>query len=214
MIFTSDSGCANKLNHEVETYSAATGAVNNWVKVPTISHTSDTVFYMCYGNSGIMSDQSNKTAVWDANYKGVWHMADNAANTALADSTSNANNLTNTADTNSKTTSARINGGLSYDGSTDNSTTGSLNLSGSALTLSMWVDAATFQSNFPYISSLIGEEVSGSGTAALIRLGDASLANNKAQFVLEIGGSQVKLDGVTGLSAGTWTYVAATSSIH
>ena len=35
VIFTSDSGCATKLNHEVETYNATTGAVNYWVKVPT-----------------------------------------------------------------------------------------------------------------------------------------------------------------------------------
>jgi len=42
VIFTSDSSCATKLNHETETYNASTGAVNYWVKAPTVSHTSDT----------------------------------------------------------------------------------------------------------------------------------------------------------------------------
>src|SRR5207245_1869604 len=74
VIFTSDTGCSTRLNHEVETYSANSGAVNYWVKVPTVSHTSDTVFFMCYGNSSITTDQSNKTAVWDPNYKGVYHL--------------------------------------------------------------------------------------------------------------------------------------------
>jgi len=63
VIFTSDSGCATKLDHEVETYNGSTGAVNYWVKVPTVSHTTDTSIYMCYGNSSIINDQSNKNAV-------------------------------------------------------------------------------------------------------------------------------------------------------
>src|SRR5262249_49667263 len=74
VIFTLDSTCGTKLNHEVETYNASTGAVNYWVKVPTLSHTSDTTVYLCYGNASISTDQSNKSAVWDANYKGVWHL--------------------------------------------------------------------------------------------------------------------------------------------
>jgi hypothetical protein len=41
VIFTSDSGCTTKLDHEVETYIATTGSVNYWVKVPTVSHSSD-----------------------------------------------------------------------------------------------------------------------------------------------------------------------------
>ena len=47
---------------------AASGAVNYWVKMPLLSHTTDTTICLCYGNSSITSDQSNKTTVWDANY--------------------------------------------------------------------------------------------------------------------------------------------------
>jgi hypothetical protein len=74
VVFSSDSSCSSKLNHEVETYNATTGAVNYWVKVPTLSHTTDTIIYMCYGNAGISTDQSNKAAVWDTGYKAVWHV--------------------------------------------------------------------------------------------------------------------------------------------
>src|SRR6185295_8960612 len=38
VIFTSDANCTTKLNHEVETYVAASGAVNYWVKIPSLSH--------------------------------------------------------------------------------------------------------------------------------------------------------------------------------
>src|SRR5205807_366338 len=113
VIFTSDTGCANKLNHEVETYNAGTGAVNYWVKVPTVSHTTDTVFYMCYGNAGITTDQSNKTAVWDINYKAVWHVP-NGTNLNLYDSTTN-HDLTNNSAT---ATTGQVDGGIAFDGST------------------------------------------------------------------------------------------------
>jgi hypothetical protein len=97
----------------VETYDASTGAVNYWVKVPTVSHTSDTVIYMCYGNSSITADQSNKTAVWDANFKGVWHLP-NGSSLSTNDSTAGGSNGTNNSAT---AVSGKIEGGAGFDGS-------------------------------------------------------------------------------------------------
>jgi len=91
IIFTSDAAGAVTLPFEQEGYNASTGAVSYWIQNPTLSHTTDTVIYMFYGNSGINSDQSNKTAVWDSNYKGVWHLPNGTTLTA-SDSTSNGNN--------------------------------------------------------------------------------------------------------------------------
>src|ERR1700694_1228636 len=70
ILFTSDANGANKLPFEQESYSAATGAVVYWVQIPAGSHTAETTFYLFYGNSSVSTDQSNKTAVWDHNYKG------------------------------------------------------------------------------------------------------------------------------------------------
>jgi YD repeat-containing protein len=36
VIFAADSSCNTKLNHEIESYSASTGAVNYWVAVPSV----------------------------------------------------------------------------------------------------------------------------------------------------------------------------------
>jgi hypothetical protein len=116
IVFTSDADCATKLNHEVETYNASTGAVNYWVKVPTLSHTSDTTIYMCYGNASITTDQSNKTGVWDANYKGVWHLP-NGTSLNANDSTANGNNGTNHSAT---AVSGKLYGGANFDGSSQN----------------------------------------------------------------------------------------------
>src|SRR5712671_3592677 len=111
VIFTSDTGCATQLNHEVESYNAATGAVNYWVKVPTVSHTTDTSIYMCYGNSSITNDQSNKNAVWDANYKGVWHLG-NGNSLNVTDSTNNLNGTNQGA----TAVNGKVGGAASFDG--------------------------------------------------------------------------------------------------
>jgi hypothetical protein len=91
IIFTSDAAGANMLAFERQSYNASTGAVTFWVKVPTLSHTTDTVIYLFYGNSSVTTDQSNKTAVWDSNYLGVWHMS-NGVTLNGNDSTANGNN--------------------------------------------------------------------------------------------------------------------------
>lgn len=111
VIFTSDCNCSSQLNHEVETYNATTGAVNYWVKVPELSHTTDTVIYMCYGNAAIDSSQQNAAGVWDANFKAVWHVP-NGSVLNLDDSTTN-HNLTNKDAT---ATTGKVDGGVSFDG--------------------------------------------------------------------------------------------------
>lgn len=98
---------------------------------------------------------------------------------------------------------------LSLDGSTESGAAGSINLSGSALSFEGWIKPSSFKSASPYISSIMGTEVSDSNSAFL-RLGDASLANNKLQFVVSINNVQQKLASVTALNANTWYHVAAT----
>src|SRR6266404_6750856 len=113
VIFTSDSGCATKLDHEVETYSASTGAVNYWVRVPAVSHSSDSVIYMCYGNSGISTSQENRASVWDANFKSIYHLKDGSTLNG-ADSTNN-HNLTNNG---ASAATGQVGGGGAFNGST------------------------------------------------------------------------------------------------
>ncbi len=123
ILFTSDAAGTSPLSYQRETYNPSTGAVNFWVKLPTVSHTSDTVFYMFYGNSAVTTDQSNRAAVWDSGYSAVWHLSDNAANTAVQDSTANGNNGTAAANTSARSVSGEIGGALTFGGS-DYVTTG------------------------------------------------------------------------------------------
>ncbi|MCJ7934229.1 MAG: glycosyl hydrolase family 18 protein [Chryseobacterium sp.] len=98
---------------------------------------------------------------------------------------------------------------LSLDGSSESGAAGNMNLSGSALSFEGWIKPSSFKSASPYISSIMGTEVSDSNSAFL-RLGDANLANNKIQFVVSINNVQQKLASATALNANTWYHVAAT----
>jgi len=113
--FFLDSGCSTgKLNWETELYTAATGVVDYWVQIPTVSHTNDTVFYMCYGDATISTDQSNQHGVWNSFYKMVWHFP-NGSTLSATDSTSNGNNGAIGTPT---ATTGQVDGGALFDNST------------------------------------------------------------------------------------------------
>jgi hypothetical protein len=158
ILFTASDG-VTKFNHEVEFYSAATGQLIAWVQVPSLSASANTMLFMYYGNPSA-SPQQNAAGVWDANYAGVWHMANDAANTTVSDSTSPANNGTAQSDTNVLTTTGEIAEAVAFNGVSDYVNVvrnGNFGLSGQAFTLEAWVrddtPAAGMQSPFHRVLS-------------------------------------------------------------
>lgn len=113
IVFTDATGLS-VLNFERVTWAAATGACEFHINVPSISHTVDTVIRVYYGNAAIVSDQQNRNATWNSNYKCVLHL--NSVSD-LTDSTSNGNNATNTGLT---TIAGKWNGAVDNDGTGTN----------------------------------------------------------------------------------------------
>jgi hypothetical protein len=97
---------------------------------------------------------------------------------------------------------------LRLNGSSTYVNCGTINLSGSAVTIQGWLRVQAFKSSFPYISSFAGTEMTGSQCA--VRIGDASIPNNRVQFVLYIGGQFYKLHTATALTTNQWYHIAAT----
>jgi hypothetical protein len=77
LVFSDGSG--SQLDHEIEPWDGSTGSLVAWVRIPTLSSTTDTVISLWYGNSGVTTSQENKTGVWDVNFKGAWQ-APNGSN--------------------------------------------------------------------------------------------------------------------------------------
>ena len=71
IVFTDYDGV--RLDHEIESYDPATGALVAWVRVPSLSSMEDTTLYMYYGNSEA-SNQENPEPVWDQDYVLVHHL--------------------------------------------------------------------------------------------------------------------------------------------
>ncbi len=149
--YTSSDCSTGKMKWETEKYTASTGEVVYWVKVATLSHISDTVFYMCYGNSSISTDQSDAANTWDTNFTYVGHLADGTTLNGN-DSTGNGNG---TLDSNPPTaTAGKIGGGGSFAGGQSSAVDGggitvadrdtlSVSSAAAGLTLSGWVNRSS-----------------------------------------------------------------------
>lgn len=92
ILFTAADG-VTQLPYQRETYSA--GSLTAWVRVPTLSNTTNTVIYIYYGYPA-SADQQQPTSAWDTWYSGVYHLNEAGAGTAgeYKDATTLANNGT------------------------------------------------------------------------------------------------------------------------
>ena len=215
ILFTSSDGIT-QIPYEREKYTSGAGALVAWVRVPTLSHTADTVLYMYYGNSGA-SDQQQKTSVWDSNYKLVYHLGD--ASSPALDSTSNGNNGTQS-------------GGVTFgaagqiDGATTYANSGSLNEYISAA--SQPLGSSSYLGSFTYhlwirvtgSVTLASDTTSASGSYFLDRT--AAQAGNPLLSLIAVSGShwgyQTRYDDGTGIGgpsggtltsggSGAWTHI-------
>jgi len=136
ILFTSADG-TTKLDHEIENFTVSNGKLIAWVRVPSLSSTTNTVLYLYFNNSG-SSNQQNATGVWDANYAAVYHMSQSPAGT-VNDSTSNRLNLTSGGGMGAgNLVSGQIGNAIIFDGSNDRLTS-STTFTTQSFTLEAWV---------------------------------------------------------------------------
>ena len=111
-----------ELDFERVSHDAAGEEAEYWVKLPHVSSSENTVFYMYYGNPDA-PDGENPEEVWHENFMGVWHKDDYDAST-IHDSTPNANHGFKTAADQPQETDGIIGRAQEYDGVDDRITTG------------------------------------------------------------------------------------------
>lgn len=110
-----------------------------WVKIPVISSTSDVHFHIRYGKITDISDNANRTAVWDANFVMVQHMADSTTS-RTSDATSYGNYGTKKGANEPIEAAGLIGKGQSFDGSNDYINYGSnSSILPAAFTITGWV---------------------------------------------------------------------------
>ncbi len=174
------------LPHQIESYSATTGAIVAWINVPTLktqTNSANTSFRMLIGNPSISSSTERITSVWNSNFTGVWHLNQTPSGAgAMSDATSNANNGTPASVT--ALAGGQIGAGVTMDGSTSyiamNSGTSLNTASSGAFTYSVWVNTAeTFGGIFtlrsstnssPVIDVMIGMDGASTNSGRLMAL--------------------------------------------
>ncbi|MFX0166726.1 MAG: DUF2341 domain-containing protein [Candidatus Hodarchaeota archaeon] len=133
------------LDHELELfkkdYNGTHAHLVTWVRIPSLSTSTDTKFYMYYSNS-TMGARENPSGVWEGNFKGVWHLSEDPTGT-IYDSTSNNNDGTSQGVmTSGDQVDGQIDGSLDFDGNDDNiriTDAASLDIT-SAITVEAWVN--------------------------------------------------------------------------
>ena len=90
LIYSLSSSCSSPLNFETESYAPTTGALVDWINVPTMQ--AGQVMYVCYDNSLVTTDQSHPSTTWNSNYVGVWHLP-NGTSLTTNDSTGMNNGI-------------------------------------------------------------------------------------------------------------------------
>ena len=212
IVFTS-SNKKTKLNHEIETYVSASGRLVAWVKVPTISSTSNTILYMYYGNPSA-ANQQNVINVWSNGYAAVYHLN----GSSFIDSTSNVHHGTNYG---SSDTTGKIAGARDFnpaDG-VDYISIGNWNVPGSQLTLQAWINPDNFNQDDPRVVSKAQGTVGApeQDHVFMLSLINGASGENRLRFRLKTGTSDTA--GTTTLigtppnsdlpSAGSWYLSAA-----
>jgi len=197
--FTDNGG--NPLNHEIEDYDPATGALVAWVNVTVLSSGADTVIYMYYGDSSITTPLARPTDVWDGNYKGVWHMNQSPTGAVgdLRDSTILANHGQTVQLSGGDRTTGRIGDALDFDGFGDHVRINDPLNGADSETISAWVRHDVLPNSIErYIT------VGDSGTIRHSSNGQLHFyAKNQNNVRIHL-----RVDGA--LSAGNWYYVVGT----
>ena len=159
--FTASDG-TTQLDHEIEKFDGDTGELVAWVKVLSLSSSTDTDIYMYYGNATSAS-QENVEGTWDTNFNMVQHLKDDPDASHTKDSTSNDNDGTKKGANDPIEADGKI--GKAQDFSSDHISCGDLGI-GNSYTAECWIKADTLTGSGDYDTygfTIMASAVSGQG---------------------------------------------------
>jgi hypothetical protein len=196
----SDAALTTALTFELVFFDGATGKVEMHVNIPTLSHTSDTVIYLAFGDSSISTDGSSN-GTWDSNFQGVYHLKDG---TTLSGNDSTATPANGTLVNTPTATAGQIDGAMNtVAASNQHISLGNptkLQITGN-LTIETWINITT-EANSQIVTK---DKDTGGRAYTFDYLGTSSKKNR-----LYINGGTSLILGNTALSTSTWYYIVGT----
>lgn len=195
IIFTSDQAGTTVLDHQVEAYNGSTGDFTAWVRIPSLSNSVDTEFYMFYGNCAV-SASSSTTSTWNSNYDAVYFLHDD-----FQDSTANNNDGTNNGSTD--LSPGLIGDGQSF-GVNDYIEIPSSSISTTQGTVSIWAYSSAWSGTEQY---MYGHTSNPNGFADRLQLYTDDGAGG---LDLGFGNNHNLEQGLYTMSTNTWYYIVLT----
>jgi hypothetical protein len=192
IIFRTSPGGA-QLDHEIEVYDTTNDILVAWVRVPSLSGSSNTDIYMLYGNDCITTSTQNAPGVWSNGYEAVYHLHDD-----WNDSTGFHNG---TGGQTQGYVSGQIANGVDFEGSnSDYINIGTWSVSGNALTLQAWVKYESFADTQTILDK-------SSGTSASNYVWNLSTDKLGGSYRARFYTPNSQLDGSTNFSTTNWYLV-------
>lgn len=197
VVLTSDAAGLNVLPYERVVHNLSTGFIEYCVKV-NLSHSTDLVIYLQYGNASITTDQQNRVGTWNSNYQAVYHMKDGSTLSA-ADATTNAVNGTITGAT---ATTGEADGGAALSGTGQYISLGNkLGITGD-FTIEAWVKPSSFTDYNAILTKTNGNQPK--PYALYIEPTDG-----KCILFTGNGVGNTSIVATTGVTLNAWNYVTA-----
>ncbi|MFW9956417.1 MAG: DUF2341 domain-containing protein, partial [Candidatus Thorarchaeota archaeon] len=196
------------LSHEIElfdqSYSPSQAHLVAWVKVPTLSSSSDTTITMHYGNPAV-SSLENPFGVWN-NYEAVYHMNSSPTSGPVDDSTSKGHDADALNMESGDVASQKIGNGYDFDGADERLQIGPVDTdSWGQITLSAWVNVDILD-DYRVITKEAGNGDTHT-TDAIFTLGVTPTGAIRARLRTD---STYTSQAAGTISAGSWSYITIT----
>lgn len=201
MIFSASNTFGTLLNWNVVYWNPATGQLIADIKIPTLSHTADNVFYFKYGALGYSSFQGGSAgAAYDASTTAVYNFPDGTTLSA-ADASSNGFNGTITGVT---ATAGLFGGAAHFSGTTQYISLGNVNPPGVG---DFTVESLLYPASFGGFNGILSKTAGGAPKPLDYRL-DAT--TGKPILFVGNGSGNTSISGTTAPTLNAWNYVAVT----
>jgi len=196
-----DSDDLTKLDREIVDYDQAGNRLEAWVRIPSLSNSTDKVIYVYYGYAG--ANEPNNLTTWSSAYRAVYHLQ--SYSNPMTDSTVNLNHAAPQNMNASDSVAAKIGRGVDLNGvdeyMTVAGTSASLQITGN-LTLSAWMRPQSLTRN--EYDRLISKKNTWNGANGYELEFNASAGIDRA--AIGGGGNNQALAGAPGFST-NWTYM-------
>jgi len=197
-----------QLKHEREYWASSTGDLVAWVQIPSMSSSSDNIFYMYYENSSESTDQQQATSVWDSNFQAVWHLAESATGTRYDSTSNNRDGTPHDYDGDEAITTGQIAGADDFDGTNDYIECPDFDLATDPWTVSFWLhqDVAGFtktalgKGHFDGVGDMIFFDMDNNGDRGYFSWRSDNVGDG--QRIVNVGDSS--------LAGAGWKYISVT----